>query len=83
MQYGDIYIPDLIAGEIFASTSGPYSGRAVPNIKKVTDINEPPVAAPPEPPKSDPTTTILWIGALTSVGGLGIQFADYMGKKKR
>jgi hypothetical protein len=87
MNVNGVYIPDLIAADVMGSL---YQGRAIPNVKKVNATDDtppastPPAATPPvEQVKNDPTTTILWVGALTSVGGLGIQFADYMSKKKR
>jgi len=87
MYIGFLYIPDILAEQI-ASSSPEWSGRAAPpKIKKVGAVEEPPVKTPATPPaaeqKSDPTMTILWIGALTSVGGLGIQYAQYRNEAKK
>lgn len=86
MYIGFLYIPDVLADQIAAS-SAEWSGRAIPNIRKTGATEEPPAKTPATPPaaeqKSDPTTTILWIGALTSVGGLGIQYASYRNEAKR
>jgi len=87
MYIGFLYIPNILADQIAAS-SAEWSGRATPpRIKKVGAVEEPPAKTPATPPvaeqKSDPTMTILWIGALTSVGGLGIQYASYRNEAKR
>lgn len=85
MYIGFMYIPIVLAEQL--SQSAEYSGSAAPpRIKKVGATEEPPIpptVTPATQPKSDPTTTILWIGALTSVGGLGIQYAQYRNEVKK
>ena len=92
MRVGGLYIPDSIAFGIFstsflndlsarAAASAPsYSGRAVPNIKKVVAADVPPVQPAAVP--ADPTTKILWIGAATSVGGLAIETSRFLSERK-
>lgn len=80
MFFNGMYIPDLIADEVMGSL---YQGRAVPNIKKTSDKDQPPGSTPPAEEPKDPTTTILWVGALASAGGFTIQFINYMSEKNK
>ena len=79
MRIGDLYIPDLIAEEILADS---YSVSGSGIIRTSLPVEKTPTTAAPET-KTDPAMTIMWIGAATSMGGLGLELAKYAGQRKR
>jgi hypothetical protein len=84
MRINGLYIPGRIADQYLPVLG--YSGRAaVPKLTAATE--DEPATAPPTPPvtqsrASDPAMTVLWVGAATSVAGLGLEVAKYMGDKR-
>ena len=80
MWIDGMYIPDLIADEVMASSAYPASERTVVDIKKA----QPSGTATSTPPAStsNPTLTVLWVGVVTSIAGLALQTMRFMSEKK-
>lgn len=64
-------VPPLVASDIERAANPLWSEREI--IRVVRDEQGGDVVQQPPHQKSDPTVTIMWIGAIASVGGLTLE----------
>jgi len=72
----DLWIPPLVLEDIQAASEpdAPYWDNSGA-IKVSRDGGQP---APSIPTKTDPTITIMWIGAIAAIGGLSLEVLKFM-----